>query len=232
MSNLQTTVDKERHLLLVFPHPDDESFGKAGTVAMLTKAGTPATLICGTLGEMGRNMGKPVFATRENLPHLRKVELEDACRALGVDDLRLLGLRDKTVEFEDLEEVADKIEAVIREVNPSLVIIYYPKYGVHPDHDALSEATVIAVKRLPKDERPIIYGSAVVNNAVDILGPPDIVLDVSDVYDTKMKAMRAHKSQYESMFSRMEEEMAKDPNVRKEMEANMRTERFWIYPVE
>lgn len=226
------SVEKERHLLLVFPHPDDESFGKAGTVALFTKVGTPTTLICGTLGEMGRNMGKPVFATRENLPHIRKIELEEACKALGVDDLRLLGLRDKTVEFEDPEEVANQIEAIIRDVHPSIVMTYYPKYGVHPDHDALAEATVIAVKRLPKAERPIIYGSAVVNDAVEILGPPDFVFDVSDVYDTKMKAMRAHKSQYESMFSKMEEEMARDPQVREQVETNMRTERFWIYHIE
>lgn len=225
-------VQKERGLLLVFPHPDDESFGKAGTVILYTKAGTPTTLICGTLGEMGRNMGKPAFATRENLPLIRKVELEDACKALGVEDLRLLGLRDKTVEFEDPEEVADKIEAVIRETNPSIVMSYYPKYGVHPDHDALSEATAIAVSRIPKENRPLMYGSAVVNNAEDILGKPDLVVDVSSVYEEKMAAMRAHKSQYESMFSRMEEEMAKDPKVRDEIMKNMSVERFWIYPIE
>jgi bacillithiol biosynthesis deacetylase BshB2 len=225
-------VQKERHLLLVFPHPDDESFGKAGTVALFTKAGTPTTLICGTLGEMGRNMGKPAFATRENLPRIRKVELEDACRHLGIGDLRLLGLRDKTVEFEDPEAVADQIEAVIREVNPSIVMTYYPKHGVHPDHDALSEATVRAVKRIAKDERPVVYGSAVTHNAQEVLGPPDFVFDVSEVYETKMAAMRAHKSQYESMFSKMEEQMAEDPKIKEQIEAGMKREVFWIYPTE
>lgn len=222
----------ERHLLLVFPHPDDEAFGKAGTVAKFTNAGTPTTLICGTLGEMGRNMGKPAFATRENLPKIRKVELEDACRELGIGDLRLLGLRDKTVEFEDPEEVADKIEKIIRELHPSLVMTYYPKHGVHPDHDALSEATIRAVRRIPKDERPVVWGSAVTHDPESVLGPADYTIDVSDVIEKKMAGMRAHKSQFESMFSKMEEEMARDESVRKAMEANFRTERFWIYPVD
>ncbi|MFB5190232.1 bacillithiol biosynthesis deacetylase BshB2 [Alicyclobacillus fastidiosus] len=224
-------MQKERHVLLVYPHPDDESFGKAGSVALYTKAGTPVTLICGTLGELGRNMGKPTFANRESLPAIRKKELEEACAALGIEDLRLLGLRDKTVEFEDPEWVADKIEAIIREVKPSVLVTYYPKHGVHPDHDALSHAAVIAVKRLPKEERPVIYGSAVTHNARDVIGPPDITFDVTDVLDTKLAAMRAHKSQYESMFSRMEEEMAKSPEAREQIEANLRTEYFWIYPV-
>ena len=91
----------ERHVLAVYPHPDDETFGKAGTIALYTRAGTPVTLICGTLGQMGRNMGKPFFATRETLPIIREKELRDACSILGIKDLRLLGLRDKTVEFED-----------------------------------------------------------------------------------------------------------------------------------
>lgn len=225
-------MEKERHVLLVYPHPDDESFGKAGSVALFTKAGTPVTLICGTLGEMGRSMGKPFFATRESMPSIRKKELADACKVLGIDDLRLLGLRDKTVEFEDPEEIADKIEAVIRDVNPSLVIIYYPKHGVHPDHDAMSEATVRAVRRLDPKDRPVVWGSAVTHEAESVIGPPDYVLDVSDVFETKMAAMRAHKSQYESMFSRMEEEMARDEQARAEIERNLKTERFWIYPIE
>jgi bacillithiol biosynthesis deacetylase BshB2 len=225
-------VEKTRHLLLVFPHPDDESFGKAGTVLLFTKAGTPATLICGTLGELGRNMGNPPFANRETLPKIRKKELEDACKALGVGDLRLLGLRDKTVEFEDPEYVADRIEEVIREVNPSIIMTYYPKYGVHPDHDALSHATVLAVKRLPKEERPVVWGSVVVRNAEEVVGKPDFVIDVSSVFEEKMAAMKAHKSQYQGLFARMEEQMASSPEARAEVIASLSTERYWVVPIE
>ena len=74
-------------------------------------------------------------------------------RVLGCD-LRLLGLRDKTLEFEDPEVLADKIEAIIHELKPSLVITHYPGHGVHPDHNALGEATVRAVLRIPEAERP------------------------------------------------------------------------------
>jgi N-acetylglucosamine malate deacetylase 2 len=222
----------ERHVLAVYPHPDDESFGKAGTVALHTKAGTPVTLICGTLGQMGRNMGKPFFANRETLPKLREKELRDACDVLGIQDLRLLGLRDKTLEFEDPEALADKVEAVIRDVHPSLIITYYPGHGVHPDHDALSAATIRAVARLPKDQRPVVYGSPVTRNPVETLGPPDVEVDVSSVYDTKIAAIRAHRSQSQAMLERMEQEMAEDPAVKKEIEKNMSVERYWIYAVE
>ena len=222
----------ERHVLAVYPHPDDETFGKAGTIAQFTRAGVSVTLICGTLGQMGRNMGKPFFANRETLPKIREQELRDACAVLGIQDLRLLGLRDKTLEFEDPNKLTDQVEAVIREVNPSLVMTYYPGHGVHPDHDALSAATVRAVARMPKNDRPVIYGSAVTRNAQSVLGPPHVVVDVSDVTDIKLDAYRAHRSQSEGMLQRMEERMAEDPEYRVKMDQMMRREVYWLYDVD
>ncbi|KHE67378.1 PIG-L family deacetylase, partial [Halobacillus sp. BBL2006] len=68
-------IEKERHVLVIFPHPDDEAFGVSGTIASHIKQGTPLTYACLTLGEMGRNLGKPAFATRETLPEIRRKEL-------------------------------------------------------------------------------------------------------------------------------------------------------------
>ncbi len=65
-------IDNEQHVLVVFPHPDDEAFGVSGTITSYIKQGTPVTYACLTLGEMGRNLGMPPFATRESLPSIRK----------------------------------------------------------------------------------------------------------------------------------------------------------------
>lgn len=222
----------EKHVLVVYPHPDDESFGKAGTIALYTQSGTPVTLLCGTLGQLGRNMGKPFFATRESLPKIREKELRDACAVMGIRDLRLLGLRDKTVEFEDPEWIADKIEAVLRELGPSVVITHYPGYGVHPDHDALAGATVRAVARLPRAERPKVYGAASARNTREVLGPPDVTFDVSGVLETKFAAIRAHRSQSEGMMKRNEEQMATDAAFKEEYLRSQSTESYWTVPVD
>ncbi|MFL6561744.1 MAG: bacillithiol biosynthesis deacetylase BshB2, partial [Bacillus sp. (in: firmicutes)] len=129
-------MEKERQVLVVFPHPDDEAFGVSGTIATHVQNGTPVTYACLTLGEMGRNMGNPPFTNRENLPKIRKEELKEAARVLGIQDLRMLGFRDKTIEFEDEEKLANQMLALIEDVNPSLIITFYPGYSVHPDHDA------------------------------------------------------------------------------------------------
>ncbi|MCJ7986519.1 PIG-L family deacetylase [Priestia sp. OVL9] len=62
----------EERLLIVFPHPDDEAYGAAGMITQARQKGTPVTYACVTLGEMGRNMGRPLFANRETLPQIRK----------------------------------------------------------------------------------------------------------------------------------------------------------------
>ena len=132
----------ERHVLVIFPHPDDETFSSAGTIASYIDAGVPVTYACLTLGQMGRNLGNPPFATRESLPNIRERELEDACRAIGITDLRKMGLRDKTVEFEPHDQMDDMVKILIDETNPSLIISFYPKFAVHPDQQDTQENVV------------------------------------------------------------------------------------------
>ncbi|MCM3116229.1 bacillithiol biosynthesis deacetylase BshB2 [Neobacillus sp. MER 74] len=219
-------MEKERQVLVVFPHPDDEAFGVSGTIATHVQNGTPVTYACLTLGEMGRNMGNPLFTNRENLPKIRREELKEAARVLGIQDLRMLGFRDKTIEFEDEEKLANQMLALIEEVNPSLIITFYPGYSVHPDHDATGAAVVRAVEKMSPAARPTLHCVAFSNNCVDELGEPDILNDISPVAKTKMAAIQAHRSQTEQMFIGMEEKLKKqDPQVMKWIN----NERFWTY---
>lgn len=219
-------LEKEKHILVVFPHPDDESFAVAGTLALHIQAGTPVTYMCLTLGEMGRNLGNPPFATRESLPVIRKQELLDAAKAVGIQDLRMMGLRDKTVEFEDDEKLTNMIAEAIDELHPSLVITFYPGYSVHPDHEATGRAVVRAIARMPEDERPKLHCVAFSNNCLDELGNPDIVHDIRSVQSKKLAAMKAHRSQTEALLANWEEQVA---NKEVEFISQLLEERMWTY---
>ncbi|WP_374717369.1 bacillithiol biosynthesis deacetylase BshB2, partial [Neobacillus sp.] len=209
-----------------FPHPDDEAFGVSGTIATYIKNGTPVTYACLTLGEMGRNMGNPPFTNRENLPKIRKQELQEAARILGIQDLRMMGFRDKTIEFEDEEKLTNTISSLIDELNPSLIITFYPGYSVHPDHDATGAAVVRAVEKLPAAARPKLHCVAFSNDCVEKLGEADIIRDISPVFETKLAAIKAHRSQTEQMLADMSEKLKnQDPQVL----AWINNERFWTY---
>jgi N-acetylglucosamine malate deacetylase 2 len=219
-------LEKERHVLVIFPHPDDEAFSVSGTLALHREAGTPVTYLCLTLGEMGRNLGNPPFATRESLPKIRKKELIDAANAMGIQDLRMLGLRDKTIEFEDDEKLTSLFTEAINELNPSLIITFYPGYSVHPDHEATARAVVRAVERMEEKERPKLHCVAFSNNCIDELGQPDIVHDITAVEEKKVATFTAHRSQTQAMVIDWKE---KFENQDADFLDWIRKERLWTY---
>lgn len=215
----------ERHVLVVFPHPDDESFGVSGTMAKYIKNGTPVTYACLTLGEMGRAMGDPIIANRETLPQLRTQELLVSCSAIGLTDLRMMGLHDKTIEFEDPKIIDTMLDGLLAEIKPSLVITFHPEYAVHPDHNATGAAVIRAVKRLPASERPVVHTLAFAKGCEEVLGQPDVVNDVTDFLEQKINSIQAHRTQWQLDLGN------KKPNS-KQIVSQFGTERFWTYSVQ
>lgn len=219
-------MEKEKQVLVIFPHPDDEAFGVSGTIATYIKNGTPVTYACLTLGEMGRNMGSPIFANRETLPLIRKRELKEAASALGITDLRMMGIRDKTVEFIKEEKLVGMMSSLLEELKPSLVITFYPGYSVHPDHEACGAAVVKAVGMLQAEQRPKLHCVAFSKGCEQEIGKPDIVNRITDVLPTKLACLRAHRSQTEQMATELEQKLE---NGDEQMLNWIQNERFWTY---
>ncbi|MCH7841469.1 MAG: PIG-L family deacetylase [Chloroflexi bacterium] len=71
-------------LLAVFAHPDDESRIVGGALAKYAGEGVQVCLSVGTKGEAATLLGDPPVCTIEELPQVRKKELEEACRVLGI----------------------------------------------------------------------------------------------------------------------------------------------------
>ncbi|MHA0856109.1 bacillithiol biosynthesis deacetylase BshB2 [Paenibacillus sp. CMAA1364] len=212
----------ERHILVILPHPDDECFGLSGTLSKRISEGTHVTYACLTLGEMARNMGNPLFANRVTLPQIRKLELEESCRHIGITDIRMMGYHDKTIEFEDQEQLSDTIMALIKDVNPSLVITFHPKFSVHPDHDATGAVVIRTIAKMPTEQRPVVQCIAFAKGCEQILGQPDVKVDVSEFIKQKLGSIQSHRSQWQ---------LPVDPQMveSEEMKERFGTERFWTY---
>ncbi|GEN54400.1 bacillithiol biosynthesis deacetylase BshB2 [Halobacillus faecis] len=215
-------MSKER-VVVIFPHPDDESFGASGTISKFRDEGVPVTYLCGTLGEMGRNMGNPVFANRETLSSFRKKELAEAAKQLDID-VEMLGYRDKTLEFEPRKQVAEHLKERIEALGATIIITHYPGYAVHPDHDALGAAVIDAVEDMPEENRPQVWMHAISNQSEQDLGKPDIVADVRPYWERKLAAIKAHLSQADGMMSLIE-----DHDQASEQLERLKTERFYTY---
>ncbi len=219
---------KEKHVVIIYPHPDDESFGSAGTIAKFREANIPVTYLCGTLGEMGRNMGNPLIANREALPRIRHAELVEACRILDID-LQVLGYRDKTIEFEDINKIATHLKGVIEALDPSLVITFDPIYGVHPDHNALGNATIEALKLISPDKRPKLWVRPVTVNYQEMLGEADFSFDIEPYFDEKMAAIGAHHSQADGILGEMLKKARVSNEVREKALEVLGKEEYYIW---
>lgn len=217
----------ERGILVALPHPDDESFSSAGTMALASDAGVPVTYLCGTYGDMGRRMGSPFFTNREAMRDIRERELAEACAVLGAE-YELLGMRDRTVEFEDPNAVAARIRSVIDRLDPSVVITFYPGHAVHPDHDAMGLATHLAVSGM-QGVKPLLLAVAVGDREalLETLGPRQVAVDIRSVRQRKLDALRAHRSQTGMMFQRWQDVQNEDDQARTYFEENMTVERFY-----
>lgn len=218
----------EKHVVVIYPHPDDESFGAAGSIVQFRKQGIPVTYLCGTLGEMGRNMGNPPKANRESLAEIRKEELLAACNVLDIA-VEMLGYWDKMIEFEDLTEVALHIKGYLDNIEPSLVITHYPGHAVHPDHNALGKAAIEAVRMMDEGERPVVWAQAITRDYRETLGEPDVINDVSDEIDTKMKAIFSHTTQAKGVLSQFTQGGLSEETIQTEIKKRFSTEEFYIW---
>lgn len=219
----------ENHVLVVFPHPDDEAFGVSGTIMKYIDAGVPVTYACLTFGDMGRMLGYPPFATRESLHSIRKAEVEESARVMGLKDLRLLGFRDKTLEFEEHGILKGVVTNLVEELGTTRIISFYPGYSVHPDHEATADAVIDAVKEMPKESRPSLQMVAFDNRTFEDLGEPDIVNDIDGYTDRKMDVMAAHRSQTGKLL----EDLAADTQQGDEARNRwMKYENFYSYEID
>jgi LmbE family N-acetylglucosaminyl deacetylase len=162
-SMAQVPQYQTKTLLAVLAHPDDETFGMGGTLALYAKRKVKVHLICATRGEMGEI--DPEFReTIKSASCLRTQELRCAAEVLGIDQLHFLNYRDsgmpgsdanqhpKALAAQPVEAVAEKVAHLMRQVRPDVVITFDPIGGYrHPDHIAIQRATVHAFE-LVSDE--------------------------------------------------------------------------------
>ena len=199
MKTIDRTMQPKK-LLAVVAHPDDETFICGGTLAKYASEGVEMTLVSATRGEMGRRMGNPPYLNRESMPAAREQELRQACGILGITRLQFFDIRDKTVEFHDDALLEARIETLITDIRPDVVLTFHETLGGHPDHNAIGKATTAAYRRSGAGGGLyfITFGSGMAQPERFGFTREDIVtIDVSAHKRTKLAAFRAHRCQTE-----------------------------------
>ena len=148
-----------KKILAVLAHPDDESFGLGGTLALYAKRGYETYYVCATRGEAGTV--DPEFLNGfKDTAEMRTNELMRAAKELGLKEVHFLGYRDSGMPGMEankhpdaqinhpVDVVAGKVVKHIREIKPDIVITFDPIGGYkHPDHIHIHKATVLAFEK-------------------------------------------------------------------------------------
>jgi LmbE family N-acetylglucosaminyl deacetylase len=190
-------------VLVVVAHPDDADFGSAGTIAAWTAAGVQVSYCIATYGDAGGFDETP----RERMPALREAEQRAAAAEVGVTDLVFLGYPDGQLYV--THALRRDIARQIRRVRPQLVVTATPQRNFqriapsHPDHLAVGEATLCAV--YPDARNPFAHPELLADEGLEAWTVPEVWLsggaeanhwvDITDVFDRKLAALRAHASQ-------------------------------------
>ena len=140
-------------LLVVLAHPDDESFGMGGTLALYASQGVEVRLVCATRGEVGE-VDEQKLKGFSSIAELRTHELACAARILGLASVDYLGYRDSGMQGSaenqhpqslyqaPLEQVINKIRDLMKKYHPQVVVTFDPSGGyLHPDHVKVNRAT-------------------------------------------------------------------------------------------
>lgn len=124
-----------RTLCAVFAHPDDETFSIAGSLARYSSEGVSCHLYVATDGNAGRSSAVAVSGPAE-LGLVRRQELHEAARVLGVSEVRAGGHPDGGLESVDEQVLLAEMVDFLRVHRPEVVITFGPEGApnAHRDH--------------------------------------------------------------------------------------------------
>ncbi|MDQ3393036.1 MAG: bacillithiol biosynthesis deacetylase BshB1 [Bacteroidota bacterium] len=179
-------------ILVLAAHPDDAELSCGGTIISHVKKGHKVGIVDLTQGEMGTR------GTAES----RAQEAKDAAKIMGLSIRENLGIED--VYFNNSIKEQQKVIRAVRKYQPELVLANAIS-DRHPDHGrgaklAIDACFMSGLKKIVTYEngieqlawRPKAIYHFLQNNYLK----PDFIVDVSDVWDVKLEAIRAFKSQF------------------------------------
>jgi LmbE family N-acetylglucosaminyl deacetylase len=173
-----------KRIVVFAAHPDDELLGCGGTIALHTARGDQVTAVIACEGESLRYGRGSVGMAEQTV---------NACRMLGVRDVRQLEFPDQGLDKFTLPDIIAPLEKVVREVQPQIV---YCQHGgdINRDHALLFKATLVATR----PTEPYIEGIYAFDTAssTEWAYPstfvPDTWTDIASTLEIKLQAMACY----------------------------------------
>ncbi len=184
-------------ILVVAPHPDDETLGLGGTITRYTRAGHHVTIAILT----GYGESAHPFIPKSSFDVVQ-AEARKACDVMGVQELIFLDLPAVLLPDEPLWKINKVVNDLLIEVQPDILFTPF-LFDLHQDHRILNYAVTVAARPVTETGLKIqsIYTYEVVSEThwnisyLETAFTPNVWVDISDTLETKLEALRCYKSQ-------------------------------------
>ncbi len=172
------------NILAIGAHFDDIELGCAGSIAKHTSSGDHVYVYVATVSGFVNHKNKTVRSSK-----IARTEGENAMKVLGVSELICGNF--KTLELEFVDTLNIEILRIVEEKSIDFVYTHWTG-DIHHDHNALAKASLHGCRHVP---RMLMYRSNWYHSQLDFRG--NFYVDISRYWETKEKAIGAHKSEIE-----------------------------------
>ena len=197
------TINDIKSALFIQPHPDDNEIGAGGTMIKLVQKGIPVYGLTVTEGRGGSNLYSP-----EELAKIRMIEADESMKITRVKNLGCLGYHDGNPIVH--KKLVEDLVKIIREVKPDAIFSVDDKLEneLHPVHLEVGKAVREAFFRSGQAYYPFEDGIKHDTHQCRIIGfyfteDENNIVDITDEYPQKRKAILAHKSQVNEQLMAM-----------------------------
>jgi LmbE family N-acetylglucosaminyl deacetylase len=197
--------EKPKKVLVILAHPDDPEFFCGATLARWARAGHEIHYFLLTCGDKG--FDNPT-AKADQICSTRHAEQNAAAAIIGVKSVRFLDLEDGTLL--PTIELRREVVRAIRQSKPDILVTCDPThlfagdyYINHPDHRYAGQVVLDSV--FPAAGNPFFFPELIRDEGlqphqpsevwVSLTGTPTVILDVTDTWEVKIRALKEHKSQ-------------------------------------
>jgi LmbE family N-acetylglucosaminyl deacetylase len=196
---------KTMNILSIFAHPDDESFGPGGTLAMLASNQHRTGLVTLTRGEAG-SLGISKELGPDELARRRSEELKCSANFLGINYLSIYDLPDKKLSEIPVEVGLEIIKKEIEKFIPEMVITFHPN-GIsgHKDHITVTNWIIQILNEMENPPKLFYYGlvpeqtELYSHRKLHPMASSEVThkIDTAHFFDQKIRAIECHKTQEE-----------------------------------
>ncbi len=195
-----TQSNRDKTILVVAAHPDDEVLGCGATVALRVKLGCAAyCLICAT-GIASRYAGGDDPKIKDEIAALRK-DMSQVSGVIGFSDIEALDFPDNRLDTVSRQDIADEIKKRVERIRPDVIYTHHPG-DYNWDHGRVFDAVMMAARHSPGEYAPSRIYCFEVPSATERARRhpasafcPNTFVDVHATIDAKKLAMKHYQSE-------------------------------------